>query len=234
MNQHQLAEAAFVHVIEDLIGQKMDGPIALSLLEYSDNNVDIRYVLNMFDEEIDDLTYTKSEEEEETSLKEEDTEITIKTASPKATTTTHVLTSGYKRFIKVVRSFHQYRAESNNPVLNDWSDVSPEEFNDFRISKYKIYTSAPMPSRFASTTSTSFNNTSPSDTSPTPKHSQAEQFRKGIKRSKDDFMVLKDRKQFKEWYLNLLATVAEQDVSDILNPNYIPTTLEEIEFFNNK
>ena len=144
MTQHRLAEAAFVHMIEDLIGQKMDGPIALSLLEYSDNNVDIRYVLNMFDEEIDALTYTKSEEEEETSLKEEDTEITIKTASPKATTTTHVLTSGYKRFIKVVRSFHQYRAESNNPVLNDWSDVSPDEFNDFRTRKYKMYASAPM------------------------------------------------------------------------------------------
>ena len=61
ITQHQIADTTFIHMIEDLIGQEMDGPIALSLLEYSNNNVDIRYVLNIFDEEIDDLTYTKSE-----------------------------------------------------------------------------------------------------------------------------------------------------------------------------
>ena len=110
----------------------------------------------------------------------------MKTASPIATTITHVLPKGYKRLIKVVLSFHQYRDESNNPVLNDWSDVPPDEFNDFRNSKYKIYASVSMPSRFASTTSTSFNNTSPSKTSPTPKHSRAEQFRKGIKYSDEE------------------------------------------------
>ena len=61
MTQHQLAEAAFIHDIRDLIGQEMYGSIALSLLEYFNKNLNIIYVLNMFYENIDELNYTKSE-----------------------------------------------------------------------------------------------------------------------------------------------------------------------------
>ena len=47
-------------------------------------------------------------------------------------------------------------------------------------------------------------------------------------------MVLKDRKQFKEWYPSLKATAAAQDVSEILDPTYVPNTPEEMELFNEK
>ena len=53
-----------------------------------------------------------------------------------------------------------------------------------------------------------------------------------MKRSKDDFMVFKDRKQFKECYPSLKVTAAAQYVSEILDPTYVPNTPKEMELFN--
>ena len=53
MTQRQLAEVAFTRLIVDILEMQMDGPVALSLLGYTNNEEDIRYVLTMDDEEID-------------------------------------------------------------------------------------------------------------------------------------------------------------------------------------
>ena len=49
------AERAYKHVIQNLIGQELSGRISLSLLEYTGNVMDIREVVNMTDDEIDQL-----------------------------------------------------------------------------------------------------------------------------------------------------------------------------------
>ena len=49
----------------------------------------------------------------------------------------------------------------------------------------------------------------------------AEQFKKTVKRDVSSFDVFKDKKQFKKWYHNLLATAAAQCVEEMLDPNYV-------------
>ena len=60
----------------------------------------------------------------------------------------------------------------------------------------------------------------------TIKHSQVEQFKKSIKRDIAYFTVLKDKKQFKSWHQNLLATTAAQYVEEVLDPKYKPSNDE--------
>ena len=55
----QQSELAFEHVLNELLKQDLDGPVALSLLEYTGNVKDIELVLNMTDAEIDNLYYLR-------------------------------------------------------------------------------------------------------------------------------------------------------------------------------
>ena len=120
MTQRQLAEIAFRRLIVDILDMDMNGPVALSLLEYNNNEEDIRYVLNMSDEEIDNLKYTTIVKDSDPfDVKDEDTKLPAKMTTPTITTTTYELPRGYKRLIKVVVSFNQYRAQSGNQTMND-------------------------------------------------------------------------------------------------------------------
>jgi len=47
-------------------------------------------------------------------------------------------------------------------------------------------------------------------------------FQKGIKRSKDDYLPLKDWKYFHEWELHTKATAVSHGLSDVLDPHFIP------------
>ena len=58
LTRRQCGENAFEHLIVNVLEDNMDGPIALSLMDYnSTNKVDIRDMLTMSDDDIDDLTY---------------------------------------------------------------------------------------------------------------------------------------------------------------------------------
>ena len=150
MTQRQLAEVAFTRLIVDILEMQMDGPVALSLLGYTNNEEDIRYVLTMDDEEIDDLKYTKlvQEPSQQPDLKDEDTKLPAKSPPSTITYTTVELPRGYKRLIKIVISFNQYRTQIGNQIMDDWSDITSLEFNDFRIHTYNTHVTSPTPSRF--------------------------------------------------------------------------------------
>ena len=51
-----------------------------------------------------------------------------------------------------------------------------------------------------------------------------------MKRYVSSFDLFKDKKRFKKWHPNLLATAAAQDVKEILDPNYVSITQEEKNF----
>ena len=55
--QMQQSKLAFEHVINEILKQELDGPIALSLLQYTGNSPDIELVLDMADEDIYELHY---------------------------------------------------------------------------------------------------------------------------------------------------------------------------------
>ena len=101
----QQSETAFRNVMHELIKQELNGPVPLSLLEYTGNVMDLELVLNMTDEEIDNLHYLV--QEVDTSAppsKEED-------VKPKTIIVRRDLPTGYKRLIKVLISFNRHLVE---------------------------------------------------------------------------------------------------------------------------
>ena len=65
-------------------------------------------------------------------------------------------------------------------------------------------------------------------------HDLVRDFKRGIKRDTTLFPILKDSKQWDPWYINTKAQAQAQDVEDILDPLYTPTTVEEEEVFDQK
>ena len=59
--QMQQSELAFQHVMLELLKQELNGPVPLSLLQYTGGIMDIELILDMTDEEIDGLHYFKPE-----------------------------------------------------------------------------------------------------------------------------------------------------------------------------
>ena len=106
--QMQQSELAFKYFMNELLKQELDGIVALSLLEYTGNIMDIEMVLNMTDDEIDNLYYLK--EVPVTSPSNEDEE-EDEEAKPKTSVKMIALPTGYKRLVKVFTSFHKYLRE---------------------------------------------------------------------------------------------------------------------------
>ena len=44
----------------------------------------------------------------------------------------------------------------------------------------------------------------------------------------------KDRQFLNDWHRNTIATANAQDIADVLNPNYSPTSPKDIELFYEK
>ena len=191
----------------------MDGLIALSLLEYnSNNNVDIRDVLTISEADIDDLTYTITIKQEQQG-EEQDGKGKEVTKSSIPTYKQYLLPKGSKRLLKVVLAYNDYRTQLQDPIMDDWSNVSPKEFNDFRMRGYQIFVKSPMPARLKDPNSPSTNKYSNY-----PSYTKAEVFKRGIKRDPSLFRVFKDKKQFKSWHRHLLTTAGTQDIKEVLDP----------------
>ena len=56
-----------------------------------------------------------------------------KPTPPPARTQLIPLHRGHKRLIKIIKAYSEYRQDQGSPILDDWSDVTPEDFNDFRM-----------------------------------------------------------------------------------------------------
>ena len=61
-----------------------------------------------------------------------------------------------------------------------------------------------------------------------------QQFTKGIKSDIKAFPKLKDSKQWDSWYLSINAQERKQDLSEIIDPRYIPIRESDRLFFNEK
>ena len=119
--------------------------------------------------------------------------------------------------------------ELKQSIFYGWSNITFEIFNTYRTTIDNGNITIPQPSRLKKPD----DQPSPNDRL-TFKTSQVEQFKRSIKREKSDFMVLKDRKQYKTWISRLRATAAAQDVEEILDPDYKPSTQEDKDLFKEK
>jgi len=91
----------------------------------------------------------------------------------------------------------------------------------------------PRPSGISTYLSSMPNTVTSSDTSAIryPK-SPASDFKKGIKRDKTHYNVLKDEAHWDNWKRATLATVANHGCKAVMDPTYQPTNQDELDLFN--
>jgi hypothetical protein len=56
-------------------------------------------------------------------------------------------------------------------------------------------------------------------------------FQRSIKRSPADYTKFKDDNRWKQWHRHLMKSANSHGLNDVLNPDYVPITPEEIELF---
>ena len=66
---------------------------------------------------------------------------------------------------------------------------------------------------------------------PRPVLSAAAEFKKGIKRDITAFTVYRERKAWETWYREFSATAKAQGLGNVLDPDYVPATLDDDEVF---
>ncbi|HEY9709440.1 MAG TPA: hypothetical protein V6D48_14650 [Oculatellaceae cyanobacterium] len=125
--------------------------------------------------------------------------------------------------IGLLKAFKAYVAHQTNlgrPITDDlWLNITRQEFDDFRISP---------------------NFTTCSLTPQLPPRLSAQQldpvreFRRGIKRDITQYITFKDDAAWDNWNRSTIAQARAQDVEEVLNPSYIPTTKEETDLFGEK
>ena len=120
----------------------------------------------------------------------------------------------------LLRAFRDYmgdlRRADNRKKINFYS-LAADDFDDFRVGIYKP------------------NN--PDAPKPLPNQSvrsATADFRKGIKRDKSQYDILREDKQWDDWRRSTIATARSHDCEDIFDPNYTPADALERAIFKDK
>lgn len=171
---------------------------------FSENNITmIHEILTMSKEAIDSLTYEK----EGVSV------------SPPA----HVLAK-----LHILKAWNAHLLEAHGLKVVDWNDnllVNTDQFDEFRLSIYNpdvLPTPPVRPARKPASVDVR-NKIKPQNL--------AQEFRKGIKRDKGHYNVLRDEKQWDEWKRQTIATIYAHGCENITSSGYSPTDPEEILLF---
>jgi hypothetical protein len=199
MLTRQQAQDALTHVLQMLLGFTDTDPLPLSLTW--SGYTDIHHVITMTQDNIDALEY------------EDDTQVLVTVPSPAWT------------LLRIFNTYHVYRYEEGDPIGDDWTSITAQEFNDFCIGPYPaIINSSPSAyvRRRANATSLS--------TTPRP-HDPVADFKKGIKPDPTLFLDFKMDWQWASWQQSTLTQARAQDVVDVLDPAYVPSLVEDTLLF---
>ena len=138
---------------------------------------------------------------------------------------------GHRRLITVFFDFVLYRKHQGTPVGEDWISITAEEFDAFRISPEYLLASRlgnggvavfQAPTASQSMSLTPGTTTSSSNTSRTI--SDEDMFKRGIKRDQTLFPTLKDEKFHDSWHRTFENQAHAQDVAEILDHTYVPSS----------
>ena len=150
---------------------------------------------------------------------------------------TGVFTPMVLRKLKQLQEF--FVAKDIEPV-SEWFTYSQNDFKEWTkgILKKRLIPNANTPEtpaarvHFQSPISPIPTPGSASQFSGTSSKTTAAEFHKSVKKSVDDYQSLTKDANWKTWKRLLHATAANHGLSNVLNPDYVPTTDEELELFN--
>jgi len=127
---------------------------------------------------------------------------------------------GPRNVIRLFKYFVHYRQQSGPPI-SDWLAITADDFNNFRLHASVLSVSATQPPPSSAS-------------SAAPKYSPADLFKRGIKRDPSLFPTLKDEKYNDTWHRSFATQARAQDVSEVLDPTYKPSTQEQRDLFLEK
>ena len=200
------AKAAFDHVLDNVLG--MDDNSALKKSLIAQGRQDIFALRSLDSASINALAYDKSPTE------------------------TDILISRSDRgMIMAFLAYINYERNNGNPLSssNDWMAITQENYDDFRIGP----SFDPLLGQFSST-GTTVSPTTPVTSSTAARYTPADLFRRGIKRDPTLFPVLKEEKFNDTWHRSFANQARAQDVMQVLDPSYVPVSIEDKELFDEK
>ena len=204
------AKASFNHILDNVLGRKDDSPLKMALLEEGID--DIFSIATLTENVIDSLKYKNKDNKDELTP--------IRVADK-------MLLKCLLHFV-INSDMEGHRIEGEG-----WNAITQEAFDTFRIN----------PTYMARLTTSAYSMPAAPVTKPppppppvtkAPTYTPAELFRRGIKRDPNLFPTLKDEKFNDNWHRSFVNQARAQDVSQVIDPLYVPMDETEAELFIEK
>ena len=143
---------------------------------------------------------------------------------------------GHRRLITVFFDFVQYRQYQKTPIVDkDWSELTKEEFDEFRISPEYLAARTGYSGivNFGQATSQSTQQTTSGTTPPRTSAvtTSEELFKRGIKRDQSLFPTIKDERFHDSWHRTFENQAHAQGLDCVLDSSYTPPP-SEIQVFS--
>ena len=127
-----------------------------------------------------------------------------------------------KGMLRTFKAFVNHRIDSGNPIKDeDWLNLTVADFDAYRVDPANL---ARIVSNVTTPAPTKNNNV-------IGKYSMVDLFRRGIKRDPSLFPTLKDEKYNDSWHRSFETQARAQDVFNVLDATYKPTTQDEKDLF---
>ena len=145
----------------------------------------------------------------------------------------HLVPASKRNLIKALKSWNFHLMIEHSLKKVDWDNktyITLEFFDDFRVSSYDP--DNPIRTIPRSVTTSTPSKTIPSATYQAKTQSLAQEFRRGIKRDKTQYEVLKDEKQWDSWKRQIESTATAHGCENILDPKFIPASVDAVELYD--
>ena len=203
----QEAKAAFQHVLDNVLGKDDSSPLKQAIV--AEGFEDVFTMMMMDDTIIDTLVYDKSP-----------TEINV------------AVSRGEKTLAKGIQAYVRYLIANGNPLSEaaEWMALTQQDFDLFRVKMTPVGMTTVGPLNPAGNQAMSAGTGNPN----THRYTPADNFHRGIKRDTNLIEVLKEEKFNDTWHRTFYTQARAQDLMEVLDAAYVPTTQEEKDLFNEK
>ena len=196
---------ALEHVIIELFDQPLDGQLHISLKQKGIN--DPNGICHLTERQLENLQCMETNEDGDI--------VKDKNGKPVLKTLCGMFAAHLIHFKRCVR----FLTDNQTPVLNKWKEMSCDDFESWRTSKYNSDAPPPTPAEVTAQEQNTLNQSILQHKSRQMDNVTA--FKKGIKRDTSVYPILKDDSKFRAWNRQLVIQARAQDVDVVLdNPQH--------------